>query len=163
MELAYPPFRGAGANNDAEVFVLFFFFFFFFYRRGRARSLASNGKRTSTRSTRGLLRHRVHYDRARLSPFLLPPPYLSTFLRLRQRRSCCQFPRGSLGITERAHEFLAELRRQFYFPPTSIFVPFQFLEVSIVKCTAHARILLLRIYTIYPRALKYTGDIFYSE
>lgn len=103
MELAYPPFRGAGVSNDAEIFILFSFIFVV---AEELVSLASNGKRTTHRSTRWLLPHHVHYDRARFHHF-------SSFFRF-----CLQFcffttsattklllvPRRSTGITGESHE-----------------------------------------------------------
>lgn len=164
MELAYPLFRGAGANNCAKVFVLPSFIFVV---AKELVSPVSSGKRTSTRFTRGLLPHRVHYDRTRLPP---PPRFFSSslsvsvygfFLRLRQRRSCCQFPRGRREL-RRERRVLAELRRQFYFPPTSIFRTVPIPGSVDCECTAHARTLLSG-YTVYSRALRYIEDIFSSE
>lgn len=97
-------------------------------------------------------------------PVSSPPPFpfLSTvffFLRLRQRRSCCQFPRGRREL-RRERRVLAELRRQFYFPPTSIFRTVPIPGSVDCECTAHARALLSG-YTVYSRALRYIEDIYF--
>lgn len=136
MEFAYPLFRGAGSSNDAVVLapLLSFFFPFIFVIAKELVSWPRMEKRTSMCSTRGLLPHRVHYDRAKVHhlSFLPSSVYGFFFYDFSNVEAAVNSPRvdGNYGREPRC---LAELRRQFYFLPTSIFEPFQFLEVSMVN------------------------------
>jgi len=156
MKLAYSPFRGAGADNDAEIRP----FFFYFCRRGRARYLGLECKtHVDALDSRIAFPSRVLRSREAHSRFL---PYFvsiySFFLRLRQRRSCRQqFPGGRRKLRERAASF----RRiaTFLF---SIYVDFRAIPIlgSVgCECIVHARIL-LGGYTVYLRAL-YRGYVLF--
>lgn len=137
MELAYPLFRGAGANNYAKVFVLPSFIFVV---AKELVSPVSSGKRTSTRFTRGLLPHRVHYDRARLTPFP-SPRFFSSSLSVSVYGFFYDFGNDGAAVSSpgvdanygESGEFSQNCDGNFIFRLRRSFEPFQFLEVSIVN------------------------------
>lgn len=136
MELAYPLFRGAGANNYAKVFVLPSFIFVV---AKELVSPVSSGKRTSTRFTRGLLPHRVHYDRARLTPrFSSSSSSLSVsvygffFYDFGNDGAAVSSPGVDANYGE-SGESSQNCDGNFIFRLRRSFEPFQFLEVSIVN------------------------------
>lgn len=105
-------------------------------------SLVSSGKRTSTRFTRGLLPHRVHYDRARLTSPPPPPRFFSSSLSVSvygfffydfgNDGAAVSSPGVDANYGE-SGESSQNCDGNFIFRLRRSFEPFQFLEVSIVN------------------------------
>lgn len=146
MKLAYPSFRGARASNDAEIFVLLSFIFLV-----TEEPIPWPRMENACRCVRLADCFPIAcITVAQGSPPLFPSLFRFC-LRLFYDFSNDEAAVSSLGVdgNYRRESRVAKLRKQFYFPSTSIPEPLQFLEVSIVDA-------LQRYYlTVIPPIQKY--------